>query len=63
MTTTAAERAVLVRRWERASEWPLMVAAMAFLVAYAVPILDRLSCDTFYCVVVDHCDATGGCFC
>jgi hypothetical protein len=25
MTTTAAERAVLVRRWERVSEWPLMV--------------------------------------
>jgi voltage-gated potassium channel len=40
MTTTAAERAVLVRRWERASEWPLMIAAVIFLVAYAVPILD-----------------------
>ena len=39
MTTTAAERAVLVRRWERASEWPLMVAAVVFLAAYAVPIL------------------------
>ena len=39
MTTTAAERAVLMRRWERASEWPLMAAAMIFLAAYAVPIL------------------------
>jgi hypothetical protein len=29
MTTTVAERAVLVRRWERASEWPLMIAAVA----------------------------------
>lgn len=27
-------------RWERAAEWPLMLAAAAFLVAYAVPILD-----------------------
>jgi voltage-gated potassium channel len=40
MTATAAERAVLVRRWERASEWPLMIAAIVFLAAYAVPILD-----------------------
>ena len=40
MTATAAERAVLMRRWERASEWPLMVAAVVFLAAYAVPILD-----------------------
>ena len=39
MTTTAAEREVLVRRWERASKWPLMVAAVVFLAAYAVPIL------------------------
>jgi voltage-gated potassium channel len=39
MTATAAERAVLVRRWERVSEWPLMVAAVVFLAAYAVPIL------------------------
>ncbi len=29
-----------VRRWEDAVEWPLMVAAVAFLVAYAWPILD-----------------------
>lgn len=27
-------------RWERAAEWPLTVAAVAFLVAYAWPILD-----------------------
>ena len=39
MTATAAERAALVRRWERASEWPLMVAAVVFVAAYAVPIL------------------------
>ena len=39
MRTTAAERAALIRRWERASEWPLMVAAVIFLAAYAVPIL------------------------
>lgn len=39
MTATAAERAVLVRRWERASEWPLMAAAVVFLSAYAIPIL------------------------
>jgi voltage-gated potassium channel len=40
MTATAAERAVLMRRWERGSEGPLMIAAVAFLAAYAVPILD-----------------------
>jgi voltage-gated potassium channel len=38
--TTAAERAVLGGRWERAAEWPLMIAAVVFLAAYAVPILD-----------------------
>lgn len=27
-------------RWQRASEWPLTAAALVFLVAYAVPILD-----------------------
>ena len=32
-------RAVLSRRWERATDWPLMVAAVVFLAAYAVPIL------------------------
>jgi voltage-gated potassium channel len=40
MTTTAAKRAVLVRRWERASESPLLIAAVVFPPAYAVPILD-----------------------
>jgi voltage-gated potassium channel len=39
MTTTAAERTVLSRRWERATDWPLMVAAVVFLAAYAVPVL------------------------
>jgi voltage-gated potassium channel len=28
-----------LRRWERLTEWPLMAAAVAFLVAYAIPIL------------------------
>jgi voltage-gated potassium channel len=32
-------RAVLRERWERATDWPLMVAAVVFLAAYAVPIL------------------------
>jgi voltage-gated potassium channel len=40
MTAKAAERAALSRRWEQATEWPLMIAAVAFLAAYAVPILD-----------------------
>jgi voltage-gated potassium channel len=40
MNATAAESAVWVRRWERASEWPLMIAALVFLAAWAVPILD-----------------------
>jgi voltage-gated potassium channel len=39
--TTAADRAVLGRRWERATDWPLMVAAVVLLAAYAVPVLDR----------------------
>lgn len=29
-----------LERWERAAEWPLTVAALAFLAAYAWPILD-----------------------
>jgi voltage-gated potassium channel len=33
------DRAVLSHRWERATGWPLMVAAVIFLAAYAVPIL------------------------
>jgi voltage-gated potassium channel len=32
-------RAVLSRRWEKASNCPLMVAAVIFLAAYAIPIL------------------------
>jgi voltage-gated potassium channel len=32
-------RAELGRRWERATDWPLMVAAVVFLAVYAVPIL------------------------
>jgi voltage-gated potassium channel len=37
--TTTTEQAVLAQRWERAAEWPLMIAAVVFLAAYAVPIL------------------------
>jgi voltage-gated potassium channel len=40
MTAEAAERAALGRRWEQATEWPLMAAAVVFLAAYAVPVLD-----------------------
>ncbi len=29
-----------IQRWERATDWPLMVAAVAFLAAYAIPILE-----------------------
>jgi len=29
-----------IEQWERITEWPLMVAAVLFLVAHAVPILD-----------------------
>jgi voltage-gated potassium channel len=32
-------RAALIRRWEQAADWPLMVAALVFLAAYAVPVL------------------------
>ncbi|GAA3667235.1 voltage-gated potassium channel [Yimella lutea] len=34
-----SERTGRAERWERATEWPLMAAAVAFLVAYALPIL------------------------
>ncbi|REF30644.1 potassium channel family protein [Calidifontibacter indicus] len=34
-----SERTGHAERWERATEWPLMATAVAFLVAYAVPIL------------------------
>ena len=40
MTAEAAERAALGRRWEQATEWPLMAAAVVFLAAYGVPVLD-----------------------
>jgi hypothetical protein len=40
MTAEASERAALRRRWERATNWPLMVAAVIFLAAYALPVLD-----------------------
>lgn len=29
----------MTQRWERVTDWPLMVAALSFLVAYAVPIM------------------------
>jgi voltage-gated potassium channel len=40
MTAEATERAGLRRRWERATNWPLMVAAVIFLAAYALPVHD-----------------------
>jgi voltage-gated potassium channel len=39
MTAEATQRAALRRRWEKATNWPLMAAAVIFLAAYAVPIL------------------------
>jgi voltage-gated potassium channel len=39
MTAGAAERAALLQRWERATDWPLIAAGVIFLVAYAIPIL------------------------
>ena len=39
MTAEAAERAARARRWERATDWPLIVAGLIFLAAYAIPIL------------------------
>jgi hypothetical protein len=41
MTAEATERAALRRHWERATNWPLMVAAVIFLAAYALPVLDH----------------------
>lgn len=40
-TVRAGAHAALTptQRWERVSEWPLMAAAVAFLLAYAVPII------------------------
>jgi hypothetical protein len=40
MTAEASERAAQRRRWEKTTNWPLMVAAVIFLAAYAVPVLD-----------------------
>ena len=39
MTAQAAERAARARRWERATDWPLIIAGIIFLAAYAIPIL------------------------
>lgn len=40
-----AERAVVgesrVERWEKRSEWPMLLLAVAFIVAYAWPVLDQ----------------------
>ncbi len=33
-------RAELAERWERLTQWPLIISALLFLVAYAVPIID-----------------------
>jgi voltage-gated potassium channel len=35
-----SERAALAERWERITEWPLIVAALIFLAVYAIPIVD-----------------------
>lgn len=40
MSNISSERPTRGARWERATEWPLTVAAVLFLAAYAVPILD-----------------------
>jgi hypothetical protein len=34
------------RRWERVTEWPLMIAAVVFLAAYAIPVLNRMAVYT-----------------
>ena len=39
MTTETTLRTARSQRWERATDWPLMVAAVVFLAAYAIPIL------------------------
>ena len=38
-SSTSPQRAAQRERWDKLSEWPLVVAALAFLAAYAVPIL------------------------
>jgi hypothetical protein len=40
MIAEATERAAFRRRWEKATNWPLMLAAVIFLAAYALPVLD-----------------------
>ena len=30
----------MTRNWEKATDWPLTVAALAFLAAYAIPIIN-----------------------
>ena len=40
MTAEATERTALRRRWEKATSWPLMVGAVIFLAAYALPVLE-----------------------
>jgi voltage-gated potassium channel len=40
MTSTKPSPGTRVERWESASEWPLTVTALIFLLAYAWPILD-----------------------
>jgi voltage-gated potassium channel len=39
MTAQGAERAARARRWERATDWPLIIAGIIFLAAYAIPML------------------------
>jgi voltage-gated potassium channel len=40
MTAEATERTALRRRWEKATNRPLMVGAVIFLAAYALPVLE-----------------------
>lgn len=40
MGAAKGDRAKLAERWERVTEWPLVVAALVFLAAYAIPIID-----------------------
>jgi len=30
----------MTRKWEKATEWPLTISALAFLAAYAIPIIN-----------------------
>jgi voltage-gated potassium channel len=40
MTAGVDDREAFLRRWERATDWPLIAAGVIFLAAYALPILD-----------------------